>query len=286
MILVIGGRSKIGTALIDELVARGERVRALARSGAGEQFPGGVEVVSGDLGDRDSLDRAFAGAEKAFLLCGPREDEVELNRNAIDAAADADVKLLVRSSILGADPDSPSRFMRDHGVCDAYLREADLEHVIVRPNVFSQNVPESTVPSIGEDGVFYANAGDARLSMVDTRDVAAVAVALLTSPVRASDGVVEVTGPEALSYDDVAAKLSARLGRPVRYVDAPDDAVGQALAGYGMPEWLVGGLVELFQDYRRSGRDGYAAQISDAVKRLTGRSARTLDDLLAEGGDR
>lgn len=285
MILVIGGRSKIGSALVEELVRRAETTRVLARSGESADFPSGVEVVSGDLADPSSLADAMAGVEKLFLLCGPREDEVTLNRNAIDAAKSAGVDLLVRSSILGADPESPSTFMRDHGVCDAYLQDSGLPHVIVRPNMFLQNVPESTIPSIGEDGVFYANAGQARVSMVDTRDVAAVAAVRLTG--RDGDGggqIVDVTGPEALSYADVASKLSARLGRTVRYVEAPDDDVRQALSGYGMGDWLANGLIELFQDYRRSGQDGYAAQVTDAVARLTGRPARGLDELLG-GGD-
>jgi uncharacterized protein YbjT (DUF2867 family) len=280
MILVIGGRSKIGAALIDELLTRGEKVRALARSGE-NQFSGGIEAVSGDLANPDSLAAAMTDAEKVFLLCGPREDEVALNRNAIDAARSAGVKLLVRSSILGADPDSRSTFMRDHGVCDAYLRESNLPHAIVRPNMFMENIPESTIPSIGQDGTFYANAGQARISMVNTRDVAAVSAALLTDAQPDAD-VVDVTGPEALSYDEVAGKLTAKLGRPVTYSDAPDDAVREALAGYGMGDWLVNGLVELFQDYRRSGADGYAAQVSEAVPQLTGRAACSLDQLLAE----
>jgi uncharacterized protein YbjT (DUF2867 family) len=281
MILVIGGRSKIGSALLAELAARGEAVRALARSGESGDFPGGVEVVGGDLADVGSLAAAMAGVDKVFLLCGPREDEVALNRNAIDAAAHAGVGLLVRSSILGADPDSPSIFIRDHGICDAYLRDSKLEHAIVRPNMFLQNIPESTIPSIGEDGAFYANAGQARISMVDTRDVAAVAAALLTDSGHVA-GVIDVTGPEALGYADVAGKLSAALGRPVSYVEVSDDAARQALAGFGMGEWLVTALVELFEDYRRSGEDGYAAKISDAVPRLTARPPRSLDKLLRE----
>ena len=284
MVLVIGARSKIGSAVIEELTARGERIRALARSGKSADFPDDVEVVGGDLADPTSLEAAMSDAERVFLLCGPNEDEVALNRNAIDAAKRAKVELIVRSSILGADPASPSTFVRDHGLCDAYLRAAGVEHVIVRPNMFMQNIPESTIPSIGPDGAFYANAGEARISMVDTRDVGAVAAALLAGSSK-ERGEVDVTGPEALSYHDVATKLSTRLARPVAYVPVPDDAVAQALSGMGMGRWMVGSLVELFQDYSRSGVDGYAAQVTDAVQRLTGRPPRTLDELLAEGGD-
>jgi uncharacterized protein YbjT (DUF2867 family) len=281
MILVIGGRSKIGSALLDDLVARGVPVRALARKREGAGFLAGVEAVGGDLTDPDSLVAAMDGVDQVFLLCGPREDEVELNKNAIDAAASAGIGLLVRSSILGADPASRSTFVRNHGTCDEYLRNSNVRHAIVHPNMFMQNVPETTIPSIGEDGTFYANAGEARLSMVDTRDVGAVAAVLLTEPGHEGDEV-DVTGPEALSYAEVADRLSAAMGRKIRYVDVPDDAVHQTLSGFGLDPWMVNSLIDLFQNYRASGRDGYAAQVTDSVERLTGRPARTLQQMLAE----
>jgi uncharacterized protein YbjT (DUF2867 family) len=286
MILVIGGRSKIGAALIAELRARDEPVRALVRPAAvADAMPDGVEAVIGDLADTGSLAAAMDGAEKVFLLCGPAQDEYRLNRNAIDAAQSADVKLLVRSSILGARRDAPGTFASDHGACDEYLRDSTLHRVIVRPNLFLQNVPESTIPSIDADGNFYVNAGDARISMVDTRDVAAVAAITLTE--QGHEGrEYDVTGPEALSYADVAAVLSELEGRKVSCIDAPDDAVRAAMLGAGMDEWLVDGLVDLYQDYRRSGRDGDAAQVTDTVERLTGRPARTLRQLLDEQASR
>ena len=286
MILIIGGRSKIGTALIADLLARGEQVRALVRAGesgraGGPGGPGGAEAVVGDLGDEGSLVSAMAGVEKVFLLSSPHQDAVRWHRNAIDAARRTQVQLLVRSSILGADRSSPAEFINAHTVSDRYLEDSGLPFVIIRPNLFLQNVPESTVPSIDGTGTFYANAGTARLSMVDTRDVAAVAAAALTEPGHAG-GHYEVTGPEALSYTDVAVRLSRALGRSVSYVDAPDDAVEPALRAAGLSEWFAGALVGLYQDYRRSGPDGYAAQVSGTVPRVTGRPARSLDGLLAE----
>jgi uncharacterized protein YbjT (DUF2867 family) len=282
MILVIGGRSKIGSALIEDLVAKGEDVRALVRSGeGGNTMPEAVEQATGDLGDLDSLRSAIAGADRVFLLCGPAENEVELNRNAIDVAKEAGIELLVRSSILGSDPGSEATFVRDHGACDAYLAESGVPHAIVRPNLFQQNIPQNTIPSIGDDGTFYANAGDARISMVDTRDVAAVAAEVLTTPDQAGKEY-DVTGPEALSYEEIAAKLTASMDREITYVPADDDSVRAALAGFGIGDWLVGALVDLFQDYRASGTDGYAAQTTDTIQQLTGAAPRTLDQLLAE----
>jgi uncharacterized protein YbjT (DUF2867 family) len=206
---------------------------------------------------------------------------VQLNRNAIDVAKESAIKLLVRSSILGSDPASPSTFVRDHGVCDEYLRSSGVPHAIVRPNLFMQNVPETTIPSIDANGNFYANAGDARISMVDTRDVAAVAVAALTGACD-TGSAYDVTGPEALSYADVAGGLTKALKRKITYLDIPDDATAEALAGLRLTAWLAGALVELFQDYRRSGAAGYAAQVTDTIRAETGKAPRKLERLLAE----
>jgi uncharacterized protein YbjT (DUF2867 family) len=282
MILVIGGRSKVGAALIGELLGRGEQVRALVRAGApAGHLATAAEVVTGDLADEGSLVTAMAGVEKVFLLSSPHPDAVGWHRNAIDAARRTQVQLLVRSSILGADRESPAEFISAHTTCDRYLEDSGLPYVIVRPNLFLQNIPESTIPAIDASGTFYADAGEARISMVDTRDVAAVAALALTEPGYAG-AHFEVTRPEALSYTDVAAKLTSVLGRRISYVGASDDAVGQALLGAGLTTWFAGALVGLYQDYRRSGTGGYAAQVTETVQRLTGRPARSLDDLLGE----
>jgi uncharacterized protein YbjT (DUF2867 family) len=282
VILVIGGRSKIGATLIAELLDRNQQVQALVRAGEhADGLPAGAKAVTGDLADEGSLVTAMAGIEKVFLLSSPHPDAVRWHRNAIDAARRTEVQLLVRSSILGADQDSPAEFISAHTVCDRYLQDSGLPSVVVRPNLFLQNIPESTIPSIDTSGTFYADAGEARISMVDTRDVAAVAAVVLTEPGHAGTSY-DVTGPEALSYADAAVKLTRAMGRPISYVAVPDEPVRQALLGFGLTPWFAEALIGLYQDYRRSGTDGYAAQVTDTVQRLTGRPARTLDDLLGE----
>jgi len=282
LILVIGGRSKIGAALIGDLLARGQPVRALVRTGeSAGTLPAGAETVTGDLADEGSLVTAMEGVEKVFLLSSPHSQAVSWHRNAIDAARRTQVQLLVRSSILGADRESPAEFITAHTVSDRYLEDSGLPHVIVRPNLFLQNIPESTIPSIDASGTLYLDAGEARISMVDTRDVAAVAAAVLTQPGHAG-AHYDVTGPEALSYADVAAKLTSAMRRRISYVAAPDDTVREALLGAGLNEWFATALVGLYQDYRRSGTDGYAARVTNTVERLTGRPPRSLDTLLGE----
>ena len=224
---------------------------------------------------------AMQGIEKVFLLSSPHPDAISWHRNAIDAARRTDVQLLVRSSIIGADRQSPAEFVGAHTACDRYLEDSGLPYVIVRPNLFLQGIPESVIPSIDPSGAFYVDAGEARISMVDTRDVAQIAAVVLTEPGHAG-AHYDVTGPEALPYPDVAGSSPVRWAARSAYVDVPDKAVMHALLGAGLTEWFAGALVGLYQDYRRSGPDGYAAQVTNTVERLAGRPARSLDDLLAE----
>jgi uncharacterized protein YbjT (DUF2867 family) len=241
----------------------------------------GARFRAGPLADEESLVRATRGIEKVFLLSSPHPDAVIWHRNAIDAARRSEVQLLVRSSIMGADRESPAEFVNAHTVCDRYLEDSGLAYTIVRPNLFLQNIPESTIPTIDASGNFYLNAGRACISMVDTRDVAAVAAVALSQGGHAG-AHYDVTGPRAQSYDDVAANLSQALGRRVTYVEVPDEAVRQALLGAGLNPWFADALVGLYQDYRRSGNDGYAAQVTDTVQRVTGHAPRSLEDFLAE----
>ncbi len=278
MILVVGGGSRTGRELIRLLQASGTAVRVLARTP--EPAGDSLETVSGDLAKPATLDRAMDGADKVFLLGPAHHDETAWYRNAIDAAARAGARHLVASSILGADPDSPARFIRHHGVADAHLRESGVPWTILRPNMYMHNVTSLWPPTIGPDGNYYAPAGEARISTVDARDIAAVAARVLTEDGHAGKAY-DVTGPQALSTGECCDLLGAHLGRLVRYILVDDDTARSAMLGAGLQQWMADALIELYQDYRRSGQDGYAAQVHDTVQALTGQPPRTLEQALA-----
>jgi uncharacterized protein YbjT (DUF2867 family) len=221
------------------------------------------------------------GADRVFLLSDPSPDEVRRNSNVIRVAKGMGIRLLVRSSILGANPSSPAALMRDHGQSDRYLEQSRVPYVILRPNLLLQSVVETTIPSIDANGRFALNAGSARISMVDARDVAAVAAVALAE--QGHEGRrYDVTGPEALSYADVARRLARAIGWPATYVDTADDAMRKQLLASGLDEWRAGAEVELFAEYRRGGAFGYASAVTETVERLSGRPPRTLDAVVSE----
>jgi uncharacterized protein YbjT (DUF2867 family) len=279
VILVIGGGSRTGTELIRLLREQGAPVRAMVRSP--DESAGGVGTVQGDLAKAATLDRAMEGADKVFLLGPAHHDEAAWYRNAIDAAARCGVGHLVASSILGADPGSPARFIRHHGQADEHLQSSGVPWTILRPNMYMHNVTSLWPPTIGPDGNYYAPAGDARIAAVDARDVAAVAATALTEDGHAGM-TYDLTGPQALTTAECCDLLAAHLGRPIRYVPVDDDAARSAMLGAGLQRWMVDGLIELYQDYRRSGSEGYAAQLSDGVEAVTGKPPRTLEQALAD----
>lgn len=277
MILVIGGGSTTGRELIRLLNAAGAPVRAMLREGG--SAPDGADTVYGDLAKPATLEKAMEGADRVFLLGPAHHDEMAWYRNAIDAASGAGIRHLVSSSILGAAPDSPARFVRHHGLADAHLRESGLPWTILRPNMYMHNVTSLWPPTIGPDGNYYAPAGDARISAVDARDVAAVAARVLTEDGHAGQAY-DLTGPQALTTAECCDLLADHLGRAVRYVPVDDETARGAMLGAGLQRWMADALIELYQDYRRSGQDGYAAQIHDGVTAVTGRRPRTLQQAL------
>jgi uncharacterized protein YbjT (DUF2867 family) len=138
-----------------------------------------------------------------------------------------------------------------------------------------------TIPSIDAAGRFRVNAGGARISMVDERDVAAAAAVVLTEPGHEGRRY-DLTGPEALTFAEIARRPARAIGWPSTYLDTPDDAIHALLLGEGMDAWLAEATIGLFADYRRSGPFGYAAAVTESVERLTRASPRTLDGLIAE----
>ena len=165
----------------------------------------------------------------------------------------------------------PSEILRQHGETDEALIDSGLPYTILRPNSFYQNMLWSAA-TIKDHGAFYLPMGNARQSLVDVRDIAAVAVQVLTGTGHEGKTYV-ITGPESLSYHEVADKLSAVLGRSIRYVDVPPEAAFESMLKAGMPQWNARAVTELYGIFAA----GEAAGTTDTIERITGRAPISFD---------
>ncbi|MGA8022976.1 MAG: SDR family oxidoreductase [Candidatus Acidiferrales bacterium] len=277
MILVTGASGTVGKAVLAEVARSGASHRAMYRSKAdAAKAPNGTATVIADFADKASLAAALRGIESVYLVCSPVRELVELEGNAIDACVTAGVKRVVLNSALGA-ADYPKSFPSWHRKVEDKLNSTKMARCIIRPNSFSQNVLTYFAPSIREQGAFYGAMGNARTSYVDVRDIATVVAKALRGGEH--DGkVYELNGPEALTYSQVAEKISRHAGVPVRYVDIPEDAQRKAMLEQGMPEWQVTALLDL-QRYYTGGQGG---TVDTVLENLLGRPPVKKDQFLAE----
>jgi uncharacterized protein YbjT (DUF2867 family) len=279
MILVVGATGTVGGAALAELRQAGVPVRALVRSAArAREVAGpGVETVVGDLADPASLDRALAGVTAALLVSPLDPGQVALQGHFVEAARRGGGVHVVKVSGLATALDSPVASGRWHARTERQIEAAGLPFTFLRPPYFMQNVPRQFGRALAATGVLAAPMGQARVAMVDARDVAAVAVAALTRSGHAGR-TYTVTGPEALSFADVARILSATLGRAVVYQDDPPETARSRLAAAGIPGWYV----DLRLGFAALLRSGAAAEVTDVVTRVTGRPPRSFAEFARE----
>ena len=278
MILVTGATGNNGQDLIRQLTAIGQRVRALVRKPAEAAKLDGpnIEVAVGDFDQPESLEAALQGVEKAFLLTPAAERFVQWQKDFIQAAQRAKIKHLVKFSAMGAHARSASELLKLHAETDEVLRHSGVPFTILQPNGFYQNML-SLANTIRAQGEFYWPLKNASQSTVDIRDISAVAVKVFVSSGHEGKTYV-ITGPEALTYQEAAEKLSAVLGRKIQYVDVPISAAADGMRKSGMPDWYVQAVSELLAYFAT----GAVATVTDTVPRLLGRPATSFEQFVKD----
>lgn len=274
-ILVTGATGNVGGELIKLLSQRGVAYRAMVR-GEGRVALPGAQPVAGDFDDAASLARALEGVERAFLVT-PSTAEAEARQLAfVDAARRAGVRHVVKLSQWAADAASPVRFLRYHAAVEAALRASGMAYTFLRPNLFMQGLLGFR-EMIAARGAVFAPAGDAKISAIDVRDIAAVAAAALTEAGHAGQ-IYALTGPAALTHGEMAATLSEVLGKRIAFVDVPDAAMRDALGAMHMAAWQADGLIEDYAHYRR----GEASAVATGVRDVTGRAPRSFVEFVRD----
>jgi uncharacterized protein YbjT (DUF2867 family) len=274
----MGATGNVGGATLAALRSDGVDAIAFVRdpARAAEVLGPGQRVRVGDLGDRSSVAAALDGID-SVLLCSGNDPGLRAQQlNAVEAIAASDVRRVVKisASPVATGPDSPSRVGRDHAEIEQALRATGREIVAIRPNVFMQSFL-AQAPAIA-NGVL-SGPERARVSFIDADDIGRVAAVALTAD-QVPAPVLELTGPEALSWSEVAALMSEVLGRPVTHVATPTDALAEGLRALGRPDWMVEHVVELAVLMSES----KAAEVTDTVEELTAVPPRTLADFLAD----
>jgi uncharacterized protein YbjT (DUF2867 family) len=276
MNLIIGGTGQVGRELLGLLAGQTKQTRVLVRSEEKQKEVErmGFEAVQGDLEKPATLKPAFKGVERLFLLTAATRDQSEKEKAVVDAAKDAGVRRVILLSALGATLDSPITLLRNHAISEEYLKASGLGWTILRPNAFMQNILGQSA-SIRTKGAFYGDYREGRVSLVDARDIAAIAAGCLMQ--EGHEGrIYDVTGSEALNLTQVAEKISSMLGTKVMYVDIAPEALARAMTSMGMPQWLATDLSLMGVKFA----EGHGAIISDDVEHVTGRRPITLDQFL------
>ncbi|WP_223622878.1 NAD(P)H-binding protein [Microbacterium sp. EST19A] len=278
--LILGATGNIGPHVVDELRRLGDTPRVLVRDGqrARALFGPDVEVVAGDATDSDAIRAAAEGMDSVFLLSPHSFTMADLQLGVIRALRRTGIRIIKLSGTASAiTPDGPLA-CREHWEIEQVLEGSGQPFVILRPNSFLQVlVGKLMLPGIHSTGKIINPLGTAGISMIDARDVGAVAARVLTS--HAWDGqTLSLTGPRPVTYAEIAEAVSARRGVPVAVADVTLDQVHASLTANGMAPWEAEHFREMYELFAA----GASAFVTDTVREVTGNEPRTIEAYLDE----
>jgi uncharacterized protein YbjT (DUF2867 family) len=269
MILVTGATGKIGQEVVRLLGDAGAKARALLRDPQKGAAWKGIEVVRGDLDDAASIRAALQGVDTVLLITAANAKQELL---VIEEAKRAGVRRIVKVSVADARRESRVALARGHAEVEEVLRRSGMAWTILRPGTFSQDFLRSA-PFVKAEGRISASAGEGKVALIDARDIAAVAVKALLE--QGHEGkTYHLTGPAAISYAEATAKLSAAIGKPIRYVEVTPAETRAELVRVGIPAAYADDIV-VFQAAIAAGRSG---EVTGDVEAVLGRPARSFDD--------
>jgi len=273
VLAVTGSTGRLGGRVSRQLAAAGVRQRLLVRDPARAPELADSEVAVMTYREGDSVRRALDGAGTVFMVSAAEaKDRVDEHFSFVDAAAAAGVSHLVYTSFLGAAPDSTFTLGRDHWATEEHIKASGIAYTFLRDNLYADFLQLM----IGPDDAIRGPAGQGRVSAVAIADVADVATAVLLDAEAHAGRSYDLTGPEALSLEEIAEVLSAGLGRPVRFHNETIEEAYASRAVYGAPDWQVDAWVSTYTSIAA----GEQAQVSPDVEQLSGHPATSLAELL------
>ena len=269
LIAVSGATGQLGGRVARLLGAAGVRQRLIVRDAARAPALAGADVaVVGGFEDEAGMREALAGVDTFLLVPGHEtSDRVAAHRIAIGAAVAAGVRRIVQLSFVGAAPDATFTYARHHWATEEDVRASGVSWTIARMNFYLDVLPHFVLPT----GDIAGPAGDGKVAAVSRDDVAAAVAALLTT--GGHDGeVLELTGPEALSFSEIAVTMARHSGKPITYLRETEEQAYASRASYVATDVEREGWVTTYTAVAA----GELATVSGDVERLTGRGPQSL----------
>lgn len=274
-IAISGATGRVGAALVASLIDDPVDVLALTRNPRSDRLPSTLATAEIDYDVPDSLAAALAGADRLFLAHGTSDRQVSNEIAMIDAAVKAGITHIVKLSALG--PPTKLHPFDWHMKIEAHLAKCDVGYTVLRPSCFVDVLARAKEPVA--HGTWGGTAGEGRVNLIDTRDVAAVArTALLDDRFIGVQRAYHLTGPRAVSMPEIAAKLSTLLERPIVYQHRSREAHRKALLASGVSEMVADLLLGLDSIFR----ENVLAETTNTVTELTGQKGRSPTDWLRE----
>jgi NAD(P)H dehydrogenase (quinone) len=263
--------------VIRHLLARADppAVVALTRRPEAIRSTPGLTARHADYEDPASLRAAYAGLETLVFISsdGVAEPMRRHHGNVVAAAVDAGVEHVVYTSIVDVAPDSRFYYSPIHQETEALLAASNMRVCLARTSIFADFFLSTWIAPALEHGTLALSAGAGRMSLVTRDDVACGLAAAATA---GREGVVDLTGPAALTAGEIAAITQDATGRPLRYDALEDDEYRRRLAAEEAPGWLIEAFTSMFG----SVREGRFAVVSEDIPRLTGEPQRTWAEFL------
>ena len=270
---ITGSTGRLGGRVARRLADAGSPQRLLVGDPSRAPQLAGATAVRSSYADRKAVIAALDGLRTVLMVSASESpDRMEQHRAFIDAAAAAGVQQVVYISFYGAAPHCTFTLGRDHFATEQYLRASGMAYTFLRDNLYADFFPAM----VGEDGVIRGPAGQGRVAAVAQDDIADAAVAVLHDPEAHSGATYSLTGPEALTLDEVAAVLTDTQGRLVAYYPETVPEAYASRAVYAAPTWQVDAWVSTYTAIAA----GELAGVTGDVERLTGHPATSLADLL------
>ncbi len=281
MIAITGANGQLGQLVIQALLKQVDANELVALVRSPEKALAlkalGVQVRQADYNQPTTLSSALKGVDKLLLISGSEIGQrVPQHQAVINAAKEADVKLLAYTSILKANT-SPLILAGEHKATEHAIKESGLDAVILRNGWYNENY-SANLQGVLQSGVVATAAQDGKFSTAARADYAQAAANVLTSQTSQAGKVYELAGDNAYNQQEYAEEVAKQADKSIQFLSLSSEDFSQALVSHGLPE----GFANVLADSDLHARKGWLFDDSKALSKLIGRNTTSISQSIKE----